>query len=192
MNSNSEKKLDFFLKEYERLKNEQSKRIEFRDQMTFVMLGAIGGVFSFAVEHPDYNIALLILPFVCFVIGWNYVTNDEKVTSIGRYIKNDLSPRAKTVLEDTSDTNLFGWELDSPGDLGRRHRKILQFIVDISMFCLSGIISIGLYFWLSYDKIICGCIPPVKLISMIFIALIEVVFLSVLANEIHTYSDLKK
>jgi hypothetical protein len=40
----------FLIKEYEKLKDEQHKRIEFRDHMIYLTLATIGKVFSFAFE----------------------------------------------------------------------------------------------------------------------------------------------
>ncbi len=53
----------FLIKEYEKLKDEQHKRIEFRDNMIYLTLAVIGTVFSFALQKPDLNIALLVLTF---------------------------------------------------------------------------------------------------------------------------------
>jgi hypothetical protein len=50
--------IHFLVTEYWKLKDEQHSRIEYRDHMTYLTLGAIGAVFSFAIEKPDYAVSL--------------------------------------------------------------------------------------------------------------------------------------
>src|SRR4051794_25819998 len=82
--------VNILMKEYERLKDEQARRIGFRDGQIFVTLGAIGGLASYATVHKDDRVFLLI-PWVCVIMGWNYLVNDEKISAIGRYIRRDLA-----------------------------------------------------------------------------------------------------
>jgi len=42
---------EILLKEYEMLKSEQLKRIKHRDNIIYVLLGAVGTLFSFAIIH---------------------------------------------------------------------------------------------------------------------------------------------
>lgn len=136
----------FFITEYEKLKDEQHKRIEFRDQMIYLTLAAVGGVFSFALEKPDLNFALLVLPFLCSVLGWTYLNNDEKISSIGNYIRTILISKIKSL--DSSENNLLSdnWEEFVRKDSLRKQRKLFQLFVDLSIFCISSIISIISFF----------------------------------------------
>src|SRR4051812_2102577 len=90
-------RIAFLIREYEKLKDEQHKRIEFRDHMIYLTLAAIGGVFSFALERPNMSIAYLVLPFLCIVLGWTYLVNDEKISSIGNYLRSVLIPKIEEV-----------------------------------------------------------------------------------------------
>lgn len=83
----------FLIMEYEKLKDEQHKHLEFRDHMIYLTLAAIGTVFSFALEKPDLNIALLVLPFLCIVLGWTYLAIDGKISAIGNYIRTCIVPK---------------------------------------------------------------------------------------------------
>jgi hypothetical protein len=82
--------------EYIKLKDEQTKRIGFRDNLLYVNLVLIAGImsFAFAGEHPDNQWrlrGLLIAAWVALVLGWTYVVNDEKISAIGRYIRDTLA-----------------------------------------------------------------------------------------------------
>lgn len=93
MENISSNNFTLLIKEYEKLRDEQHKRIEFRDHIIFLTLAFIGTVFSFALEKPDLNIALLVLPFLCKVLGWTYLANDEKISAIGNYVRTCLVPK---------------------------------------------------------------------------------------------------
>ena len=67
------KKEDFLISTFEVLKDEQLKRIEFIDRMIYLTLVAIGGIFSFAIENSNYNLALLVLPVSSNLQSENYV-----------------------------------------------------------------------------------------------------------------------
>lgn len=75
------------LQEYEKLKDEQTARIGFRDNLIYVALGVFGGLASFALTDASHMYALLIVPWVCAVLGWTYLVNDEKISAIGAYIR---------------------------------------------------------------------------------------------------------
>lgn len=171
-------KLDWRLKEYEKLKDEQKIRIDFRDRMIFITLGAIGTVFSFALEKPEYRIVLLVLPFICAVLGWTNLVNDEKISSIGRYLRTNL-----IVQLDNLNKNFIplesNWEVFHRSDKERKRRKVIQFIVDISVFCLSGLFGIGSYFVLQKD--VSGW--------YIITAIIETALLLFLLSQFFLYSD---
>lgn len=141
----------FLIKEYEKLKDEQHKRIEFRDHMIYLTLAAIGTVFSFALEKPDLNITLLVLPFLCIVLGWTYLTNDEKISAIGNYVRTSLVPKL-TEHNSHDKLSLAGhWEDYLRQDKSRRQRKWFQLFIDLSIFCFSGLVSI-LAFYLLHDN----------------------------------------
>ncbi|MBS4067287.1 MAG: hypothetical protein KGZ62_01655 [Sulfurimonas sp.] len=144
--------LTFLIKEYEKLKDEQHKRIEFRDHMIYLTLAAIGTVFSFALEKPDLNIALLVLPFLCIVLGWSYLANDEKISSIGNYVRTSLVPKLK---ENNPHDKLLlcgHWEDFLKKDKSRRQRKLFQLFIDLSIYCFSGLISI-ISFYTLHDTV---------------------------------------
>ena len=79
---NEDPMLKVWLMEYDKLKVEQIQRIGFRDNLLYTTLGIFGAVVSFAMSNPANTYALLVVPWVCLVLGWTYVVNDEKISAI--------------------------------------------------------------------------------------------------------------
>lgn len=144
-------KIFFLIKEYEKLKDEQNKRIEFRDHMIYITLGVIGGVFSFVLEKPEFISALLVLPFVNIILGWTYFMNDQKVTEIGSYVKNVLIPK----IDGSKSASMFSlipsWEDFHKHSNKRKEKKIIQLILDLMLFCISSVVSICIFFNLNTE-----------------------------------------
>lgn len=177
-----EKILDVFLAEYGQLKAEQAARIGFRDNLLYVTLGVFGGVASFAVSDADNVYAFLIIPWVCLILGWTYLVNDQKISALGEYIRHDLVER---VQEQTGYANfeaIFGWEIDHRSDRRRRRRKLQQLVIDEITFVGSGGVAIAA-FW-----VVAAQIP----ILVLLLSLVELLLLLVLGYEIAVYADLAK
>jgi hypothetical protein len=168
------------LKEYEKLKDEQTQRIGFRDNMLYVTLAAIGGVISFALSANNPHSALLLIPWICIVLGWTYLVNDEKISSIGKYLRVKLNERVRQQMG-LSEQVLWGWEVAHRSDPRRVQRKVIQCIVDEIAFCLSGILSVIAY--LSLD--------PISWPVLAF-CIIEIIMLFALGIEIVIYADFKQ
>jgi hypothetical protein len=166
-------KVYFLVKEFEKLKDEQNKRIEFRDHMIYITLGVIGTVFSFILEKPEFNTALLVLPFICIILGWTYLMNDEKVTEIGVYIKNILIPIIEKSKSDPELSLHNNWEVYHKKAHNRASKKVIQLILDIMLFCFSALFSIISFFYFNNS---------VKCYHVI-IALIESVLILYLASH---------
>lgn len=182
MEVNPNNNFTFLIKEYEKLKDEQHKRIEFRDHMIYLTLGAVGTVFSFALEKPDLNIAYLVLPFICMVLGWTYLGNDEKISSIATYVRKVLVPKLKELNPNDSSILSETWEDFLRKDPSRKQRKWFQFFIDLSIFCFSGIVSIIAFFALH------------KFLSWyhIAVAIFEGLFILYLSFQFYKYADLRK
>ncbi|MGR3278929.1 hypothetical protein ACSYAD_28100 [Acaryochloris marina NIES-2412] len=174
--------LEVLLKEYEQLKSEQAQRIGFRDNLLYVTLGVLGGVVSFSVTNPSNYYALLVIPWVCLILGWTYVVNDEKISSIGRYIRCKLVNRIMEHTGYKAPDTLFGWEITHREDQHRRRRKIQQLIVDEITFVLSGTISLAVFWKL---------VPNVSL-AIYLLSGFELLLLLILGCEIFIYADLAK
>jgi hypothetical protein len=130
------------LAEYQTIKDEQKARIGFRDNLLYVTMAAVAAVAA-AAAQTQQNLLLLALPPVCLVLGWTYLVNDEKISAIGRYIRDDLDPRLTALATTeppggagTASTPAFGWETAHRNDPRRFSRKTIQCAVDITAFCL--------------------------------------------------------
>ncbi|WP_414551696.1 hypothetical protein [Anabaena sp. CCY 0017] len=182
MSDNKQLMLEVYLQEYEKLKDEQTQRIGFRDNLLYVTLGVFGAVISFAVASKANYYALLVIPWVSLILGWNYLVNDEKITAIGRYIRLILVAKIKETTGNPDIESIFGWEIAHRNDERRKRRKIAQLIIDQVTFVCSGMVGL-IAFWL---------LSPQPHWTTQILCLIELVFLIFLCIEIIIYADLAK
>jgi len=174
--------LEVFLKEYDKLKSEQTQRIGFRDNLIYVTLGVFGAVVSFAIVNSANYPALLVIPWVCLILGWTYLVNDEKISAIGKYVRLTLVEKVREKTGYTDLESLFGWEIAHRSDSRRKRRKIEQLIVDEITFVVSGIVAL-VAFWVAVPQLAVG---------MRILSGIELTLLVVLGIEIVIYADLAK
>ncbi len=73
--------------------------IGFRDNLLYVTLIAFGGIISYAMTAQSHYYAFLILPWVCIILGWTYVVNDEKISAIGKYIREESRIKMAELVE---------------------------------------------------------------------------------------------
>jgi hypothetical protein len=183
MSGEQQQMFEVYLQEYSKLKDEQAKRIGFRDNLLYVTLGLFGGVLSFALGEKANPYALVVLPWVCLVLGWTYLVNDEKISAIGKYIREELVKKISKQADSTNIKNIesiFGWEIAHRSDERRKRRKIEQLIVDEIAFVFSGIAGlVGFWFLVTQPhwtiQILCG---------------VEFGLLIILGAEIFVYADL--
>jgi hypothetical protein len=178
--SDKQQILEVYLHEYEKLKEEQAQRIGFRDNMLYVTLGVFGGVLSFALSGNNNYYALLVIPWVCLILGWTYLINDEKISAIGRYIRYTLVNKIQELTGNADIESIFGWEIAHRSDQRRFRRKIEQLMVDEITFVLSGMVAL-LAFWVLVSQ------PP---LAVNILCVVELVLLIILAVEIVIYADL--
>jgi len=133
--------LHVYLNEYRKLKDEQIARIVMREHLVYVTLGVFGGVSSYALLHEDQHYAFLVIPWVCLILGWTYLMSDEKVSAIGRYIREELTKELEKLTG--ADTHLLlRWEVVHRDDELRMIRKVFQLIMDEITFVISGVIAL--------------------------------------------------
>lgn len=182
---NPDNLLSVYLQEYDKLKDEQTQRIGFRDNIIYINLVAVGAVGSFAITQaatqPNSLQALFIIPWVCLVLGWTYLVNDEKISAIGRYLRKDLDDRLRACLG-ASDPALLGWEVAHRSDKRRLQRKYIQWAIDEITFCVSGWAAIAFYFLNPH------AVAP----TWIWLGVIEGLLLLALAIQIGQYADLRR
>jgi Ca2+/Na+ antiporter len=179
--------LNVYLQEYDKLKNEQTQRIGFRDNLLYVTLSVFGGVLAFALDDKVNPYALLVLPWVSLVLGWTYLANDEKISAIGRYIRytlvekvSNLACRAGADIGEIE--SIFGWEIAHRSDSRRKRRKIEQLIMDEIAFVVSGIVALIAFSYM---------VRQVEWVVQI-LYWSELILLLILGWEIFVYADLAK
>jgi hypothetical protein len=169
--------VDVYLCEYWKLKDEQIKRIEYRDHLVHVHLALVGAAMSWGFTHDDQRVFLLV-PWICVIIGWAYIVNDDLISGIGRYIRVRLRERVENAVT-ASGSSLFGWENEHRSDDRRSERKILQLLVDVLTFVLSGALAVVVYCWQN----------PMSRSLQVFIGL-ELLLLFALGVLLYRYADL--
>ncbi|MBD2328840.1 hypothetical protein [Alkalinema sp. FACHB-956] len=185
-----EPRLNVYLQEYNQLKQEQTQRIGWRDNLLYVTLSLYGVVLGLALgetlgDKAKNPYALLILPWVSLVLGWNYLVNDQKITAIGHYIRHTLVQKISHHLgsEHPSTDSILGWELAHRSDRHRQHRKFKQMIVDEITFVISGIAALVTF---------SGFVSPFKHWLIATLCVLELLLLLGLGIEIVRYADRSK
>ncbi|WP_406113845.1 hypothetical protein [Streptomyces sp. NBC_01014] len=121
------------LAEYDRLKEEQKTRIGFRDNLLYFTLAAVTAVVAVTV-HSGQSRLLLSAPAICLILGWTYLVNDEKISAIGYYVRDQLGPRLGEL--SSAQGTVFGWEAYHRNVAGRTMRKRLQTAVDLLTYLI--------------------------------------------------------
>ncbi|MER8091171.1 hypothetical protein ABTZ57_40555 [Streptomyces sp. NPDC094048] len=163
------------LAEYDRIKEEQKARIGFRDNLLYVTLAASTAVLAITIQNRHAQV-LLAVPVICLVLGWTYLVNDEKISAIARYIRDQMGPR----LAELSDARgaVFGWEVYHRGDANRATRKRLQSAVDLFTY-LALPMTCVIAFWCS------RAVQPLLLI----VSIAQMLALAVLGWQFLRYAE---
>ncbi len=131
------------LAEYAQIKEEQRARIGFRDNLIYATLGTMAAVVGSTLARGGHLEMLLLLPPLSTILGWTYLVNDEKISAVGRYIREELAPRLKELSREQAD--VFGWESAHRGDTHRHSRKRFQLAVDLMTFCGAPLAALVVY-----------------------------------------------
>jgi hypothetical protein len=166
------------LVEYERIKEEQKTRIGFRDNLVYATFASMAGIIAATVSSST-RAYLLLLPPVSVVLGWTYLVNDEKISSIGRYIRAELAPRLTALISDQA--LVFGWETAHRSDYHRVSRKYLQLAVDLLTFCGAPFVAVVVYWSQRSDSDV-----------LMTLSVVELVAVAVLGAQMVTYADLRR
>ncbi|WFB11920.1 hypothetical protein LRS74_30765 [Streptomyces sp. LX-29] len=165
--------------EYEQVKEEQRARIGFRDNLLYATLASMAAIITFTLQNDGQTELLLLLPPATVLLGWTYLVNDEKISAIGRYVREDLGPRLAT-LAGGQPRGVFGWETAHRSDRRRVSRKRLQLAVDLLIFCAAPAASLIVY-WVQ------GPVNP----ALFTLSVLEVALIVLLGVQIALYADLR-
>ncbi|MBH5333614.1 hypothetical protein IHE55_01840 [Streptomyces pactum] len=166
--------------EYEQVKEEQRARIGFRDNLLYATLASMAAIITFTLQKPGRPELLLLLPPASVVLGWTYLVNDEKISAIGRYVREELDPRL-TALAVPPRGQVFGWETAHRSDRRRVSRKRLQLGVDLLLFCAAPLAALTVY----WSKGPAGAV-------LFTVSLAETALVAVLGAQITRYADLRR
>ncbi|MFF0371263.1 hypothetical protein [Micromonospora sp. NPDC005087] len=167
------------LVEYERLKDEQKGRIGFRDNLLYATLGAMTAVVAATLQAPKNHGLLLLLPPVSVLLGWTYLVNDEKVSAIGRYIREEITPRLAALT--AGEGVVFGWEVAHRTDPRRRIRKALQLAIDLATFCLAPLVAVVVFLIDGQHETI-----------LVVVSSAEALAVALLAMQIIAYAEIRR
>lgn len=161
------------LAEYQTLKDEQKTRIGFRDNLLYVTLTIVAAVIAATAQakRPDM---LLALPPVCVVLGWTYLVNDEKISAIGRHVREGIGPRLAQLAQAE---HAFTWETAHRSDSRRRQRKVIQCGIDLLAFCVVPLAGLAVY-WVAGET---GA-------GLLVLSLVEALTVIGLAAQVIAYS----
>jgi hypothetical protein len=162
-----------WLVEYERLKDEQKTRIGFRDNLVYATLASMAAVVAATLSAKGHANLLLLLPPVSTPLGWTFLINDEKVSAIGRYIREVLRPRLGGGAED-----VLEWEIVHRTDARRRTRKLLQLAADLGLFSVPALAAIVVY-WVNGPHTA----------TFLTVSIVEVAIVAVLTVQLILYFD---
>lgn len=164
------------LAEYAVLKEEQKSRIGFRDNLLYVTLTVVAAVIAAVVQAKQPAI-VLALPPVCVVLGWTYLVNDEKISAIGAYVREELGPRLGGLAQLVQEQSAFGWESAHRSDARRRSRKAVQLAVDLLAFCVVPLAGLTVYWG-------AGGVSP----GLLVLSVVEAIGIAGLAAQVVSYA----
>ncbi|KUJ68389.1 hypothetical protein ACZ90_19135 [Streptomyces albus subsp. albus] len=165
--------------EYEQVKEEQRARIGFRDNLLYATLASMAAIITFTLQDAGDTALLLLLPPASVLLGWTYLVNDEKISAIGRYIREELDPRLAMLAP--AHSRVFGWETAHRSDRRRLSRKRLQLAVDLLIFCAAPVAALVVY-WVT---------GPVNA-ALLAVSVAESLLTAVLGTQIALYADLRR
>jgi hypothetical protein len=168
---------ELLLLEYEHLKEELRLRISTRDNLVYTTLGAFALVIAGSIQTRA-AIMLALVPPVCFVLGWTYLANDDRITAIGLHIQRTIGPQLARI--GNPGFEVFGWERLHRSDNGRNIRKTLQLTVDLGLYCVTALTAlIATWIWTPHS----GGLISIILLESVGIATLGLLFVKTAINR---------
>jgi hypothetical protein len=117
------------------LKAEQLERIKQRDGFLNLNIVAVGVITAIAVQGQRQAAAWLVVPWVTVILGWAYLSNDDKVTAIARHVTAGLAPAAA----------VRSWETGAKGLLPPAVRRVADGVVFVLSFVIPTPVAVAMY-----------------------------------------------
>lgn len=115
-------RIDLLSQEYNALRQEILKRIEFAYQLIGITLVAVGTILTVALSSKQRSDVLFVYPILVFFLAATWVNSELTLLAIARYIKDVLEPHFSQ----------RGWETHLRGLPPRVHSPNQLFLVMIS------------------------------------------------------------
>lgn len=141
-------RLKVHLAEYQSLKSEQIHRMGLRDNLLYATLVTTAAAVDFALDPKGNPVALLVLPFAYFLLGWLRTNNDAKSRFIGHYLRHGLSRRIKKLVGEERLACPLGWEDEVRQVPERCRRKVTELASAFVTFVIPGLVALAAYWWL--------------------------------------------
>ena len=140
------------LAEFSALRHELLEVLKWRDHLVFLSLGISGTLFSFALssgtaptsDTPSRYTALYLVAPLGAIFGGLWYVNTLRIYRIGVYIRDDLAPKINVILKSQEAINpaafeVFGWESSNERVMQKWKRRLLEWVVLLSVFVLAGV-----------------------------------------------------
>jgi hypothetical protein len=165
------------LAEYEHLKREQQSRIRTRDNLLYVTLTAAAAAVAVTLNASGGPRLLLLVPPIVVILGWTYLVNDQKISAVGQYVRDTISPRLSAAVGES----VLNWEWFHRSDTRRVSRKRQQLAADLITFTVLPTAAL-VVFWLQGNPTI----------PLIVISVVETAAVAVLAAQLVLNADLSR
>ena len=123
---------ELLILEYEKLKDEQRARITIRENLFYTALLVTGGIFSALLTIRGVDVGYLVLTPILFIISNAYYYNDEIISRINLYIRQDLGPQLAAA-SGLPPENVFQWE-SFTRNTRRIRRRLYQFAANFLLY----------------------------------------------------------
>ncbi|WP_134129942.1 hypothetical protein [Kribbella pratensis] len=117
------------------MKSEQLERIKQRDSFLNLNVVAIGLTASLAIQLEGRQHAWLLIPWITTILGWAYLSNDDKVTAIARHLEQNAGISESLGL----------WESSTKGLTPSALRRTAEIVVFLIAFVAPTPVSVALY-----------------------------------------------
>lgn len=129
--------------EYEKLKEEQVHRIQFRDNLIVVQLGVVGAIISFILtkendERTFIQYGYLLIPWVSSALAWLYLNQDVLAEQIRVYLRETHG-------------DLLGWERKSKDSAARRIRRRYLLMMETVVFTFPSLLALARVAYLDFS-----------------------------------------
>ncbi|MFE9321871.1 hypothetical protein ACIHDR_03565 [Nocardia sp. NPDC052278] len=142
------------------LKSEQLERIKQRDTFLNLNVVALGAISAIAMQSPKTGGVWLVGPWITAILGWAYLSNDDKVSAIARHLRAQVASTS--------------WEAGHKGLLPRQARLLADALTFILSFTLPTPVAVALYAMTSkgaWPAVVCAIIAVEVIVTTGLIAL---------------------